>query len=68
MNDFEKRKAESIKSKHEKAMELMLKAQGMDYPACICFFALATVALAEAQVISASTERKHPLLIEDGEI
>ena len=68
MEDFEKRKAESIKLKHEKAMELMLKAKAMEYPACICFFALAAVALAEAQVISASTERKHALIVKAGEI
>ena len=56
MGDFKERKSEAIKKKHEEAMNLMLKANTMDYPMCISFFALAAVALAEAGAIAAKNE------------
>ncbi|MCK5506593.1 MAG: hypothetical protein KAJ10_15625 [Thermodesulfovibrionia bacterium] len=56
MSDFKERKTEAIKKKHQEAINLMLKAKTMDYPACISFLTLATVALTEANAIAAKVE------------
>ena len=59
MTDFEERKRAAIVKKHVEAMDVMLRAQGMPYPACIAFFAQATIILGQAAAIMQEKEDEH---------